>query len=260
MHTLDGRYAIVTGAGTGIGRAIAIRYAAEGACVALVGRRRVKLEDTLGMLPRLASGEAGDHLVVPADVGDEHAIDEIAGVVRDYWGRVDVLVSNAGLWKATDPVTSQWADWFEPMRVILLGAAHLVRAFAPMMPEGGRVIAVTSVHADRVERGGSSYAAAKGGLTQYVRSLALELAPRNILVNAIAPGFVDTPMSMTAEGVNELESEWFRSHYVEGHHLPLKRAGRPEEIAGVAAFLAGPDATYITGQTIVADGGLTITF
>jgi 3-oxoacyl-[acyl-carrier protein] reductase len=100
---------------------------------------------------------------------------------------------------------------------------------------------------------------AKAAINQYCRGLALELAPRNILVNAIAPGFINTPMSVV-NGVNELESAWFHQNYVEGHHLPLKRAGRPEEIAGVAYFLAGNDASYITGQVITVDGGLTITF
>ncbi len=87
----------------------------------------------------------------------------------------------------------------------------------------------------------------------------MELADKGILVNAVAPGFVDTPMSMV-NGVNELESEWFRKNYAEGHHLPLRRAGRPEEIAGVIWFLAGPDSSYLTGQVITVDGGLTITF
>jgi 3-oxoacyl-[acyl-carrier protein] reductase len=100
---------------------------------------------------------------------------------------------------------------------------------------------------------------AKAALNQYCRVLAKELAPRGILCNAIAPGFVRTPMSVV-EGVNELESEWFRQNYVDGHHLPLRRAGEPEEIAGVAFFLAGPDATYITGQVLTVDGGCTITF
>jgi 3-oxoacyl-[acyl-carrier protein] reductase len=100
---------------------------------------------------------------------------------------------------------------------------------------------------------------AKAALNQYCRALALELAPHGILVNAIAPGFVSTPMSIV-DGVNELEGEWFLQNYVQGHHLPLKRAGQPEEIASVAWFLAGPDASYITGQVLTVDGGLTITF
>ena len=100
---------------------------------------------------------------------------------------------------------------------------------------------------------------AKAAINQYCRAMALELAERNILVNAILPGFVDTPMAVV-DGQNELESQWFKDNYVSGHHLPLKRAAQPEEIAGVAFFLAGQDATYITGQSIVVDGGLTITF
>jgi 3-oxoacyl-[acyl-carrier protein] reductase len=101
---------------------------------------------------------------------------------------------------------------------------------------------------------------AKSALNQFCRGLAVELAPRRILVNAIAPGFINTEMSVRSDGVNELDTDWFRDNYVAGHHLPLRRAGRPEEIAGVAAFLAGPDSTYITGQLLTVDGGLTITF
>jgi 3-oxoacyl-[acyl-carrier protein] reductase len=101
---------------------------------------------------------------------------------------------------------------------------------------------------------------AKAAITQFTRSLALELAPRNILANAIAPGFIDTPMSVKSDGENELQSAWFQDNYIKYDHLPLKRAGLPEEVAGVAYFLSGPDASYITGSVITVDGGLTITF
>jgi NAD(P)-dependent dehydrogenase (short-subunit alcohol dehydrogenase family) len=136
---------------------------------------------------------------------------------------------------------------------------QMTRIAVPLLTDGGRVIHITSIHGERVERGGSAYAMAKAALNQYSRSLALELADRRILVNAIAPGFVATPMSVV-NGVDELQSDWFKSNYVDGHHLPLGRAGQPQEIAGVAWFLAGPDASYITGQVITVDGGLTITF
>ena len=142
---------------------------------------------------------------------------------------------------------------------MLDGAVRMTRVAVPLMRTGGRVIHITSIHGGRAEANASAYAMAKAAINAFCRGLAVELAPQGILANAIAPGFVDTPMSVV-NGVNELESEWFKSNYVAGHHLPLRRAAKPEEIAGVAAFLAGPDATYITGQVITVDGGLTITF
>jgi 3-oxoacyl-[acyl-carrier protein] reductase len=111
-----------------------------------------------------------------------------------------------------------------------------------------------------VAKGSSAYGVAKAAITQFTRSLAAELAPRNILANTIAPGFVNTPMSVKADGQNEVDTEWFKDNYIKYDHLPLKRAARPEEIAGIAWFLAGPDSSYMTGSVLTADGGLTITF
>jgi 3-oxoacyl-[acyl-carrier protein] reductase len=128
------------------------------------------------------------------------------------------------------------------------------------MKDDGRIIHITSIHHERVAQGSSAYGMAKAAVTQLTRSLAIELAPRNILANAIAPGFVDTPMSIKADGKNELESEWFKNNYIKYDHLPLQRAAKPEDIAGAAWFLAGPDASYITGSVLTVDGGLTITF
>jgi 3-oxoacyl-[acyl-carrier protein] reductase len=173
---------------------------------------------------------------------------------------VDVLVNCAGIAQGARVIDSAIEDWRKPFDTMFEGGVRMTRMCVPLMKDGGRIIHVTSIHGGRAEAGSSAYAMAKAALNQFCRGLAVELAPLGILVNAIAPGFVDTEMSIGPDGVNELETKWFRDNYVEGHHLPLRRAGRPEEIAGVAAFLAGPDATYLTGQVITVDGGLTITF
>jgi len=244
---------MVTGASSGIGRATAQRFAAEGWDVCVLARREAELERLLAELP------AGDHLRLTGDYACADTAARFEAILRERWGRLDALVNCAGVFMAGDPIAAPLADWRKPLDIMLDGAVLMTRVAVPLMADGGRIVHVTSIHGDRVERGGSAYAMAKAAINQYCRSLALDLADRGILVNAIAPGFVATPMSVV-NGVDELESDWFKANYVSGHHLPLRRAGQPEEIAGVAWFLAGPDATYITGQVITVDGGLTITF
>lgn len=248
------RKVVVTGASSGIGRATAIRFAADGCDVCLNARRRALLEQVA------ASLADGNHIVSAGDYSGAAVVDAMGRTIRQRWGRVDVLVNCAGVFGAAHVVDSPLAEWRAPFDTMVDGAIRVSRMVAGLMPDGGRIVHITSIHGRRAEVGAGAYGMAKAALNQFCRSLALELAPRNILVNAIAPGFVDTPMSVLPDGTNELESDWFRRNYVDGHHLPLRRAGRPEEIAGVAAFLAGPDATYITGQVIAVDGGLTITF
>jgi 3-oxoacyl-[acyl-carrier protein] reductase len=169
-------------------------------------------------------------------------------------------VNCAGVSGGGHVIDEPLVNWRQPFDTMVNGAVQMTRLAVPLMKDGGRIIHVTSIHGERAEAGASAYAMAKAALNQFCRGLAVELAPRNILVNAIAPGFVSTEMSVRPDGTNELETEWFRTNYVSGHHLPLRRAGRPEEIAGVAAFLAGPDSSYMTGQVLTVDGGLTITF
>lgn len=248
------RKAIITGASSGIGQATAFRFANDGFDVALVARRESLLRETAEQL------QAGQHLICPGDYSDPSAVNQMAQRVRDEWGEVNALVNCAGMFAQVDVLDAPLDKWRNCLDTMLSGALLVTRASVPLMPPGGRIVHVTSIHGDRVERGASGYAVAKAAINQLCRGLALELAPRGILVNAIAPGFVRTAMSVLPDGTNELESDWFRKNYVEGNRLPLKRAAEPEEIAGVAAFLAGPDSSYLTGQVIIVDGGLTITF
>ncbi len=244
---------LVAGASSGIGEATAERFAREGWDVCLNARRADKLEALRERLP------AGHHLVCPGDYSDLAVVETIGQTIEREWGWLDVLANSAGVFMGANAITASMEEWRKPFDLLVNGGVYLTRMAAPLLKDGGRIIHITSIHGERGEGRASAYSMAKAALNQYCRVLAIELAPRGILVNAIAPGFVDTPMSMV-NGINELETEWFKQNYVDGHHLPLKRAGRPEEIAGVAWFLAGPDATYITGQVITVDGGMIITF
>jgi len=249
----DRKKVIVTGASSGIGRATAERFAHEGWDVCVTARREDRLRALVEGMP------AGKHLLVAGDYSDPGTAEAIAGRVREAWGVVDALANCAGVYYAAPAIDSTLEAWRKAFDIMIDGALYLTRAAVPLMTRGGRVIHVTSIHHERAEAGACSYSMAKAAINQYCRALALELAPQGILVNALAPGFIDTEMSVV-NGVNELESEWFKHNYVDGHHLPLKRPGKPEEVAGVIYFLAGPDASYLTGQVITVDGGLTITF
>jgi NAD(P)-dependent dehydrogenase (short-subunit alcohol dehydrogenase family) len=246
--------AVITGASSGIGRATASRFALDGYDVCINARRAERLQELVKTFP------PGEHLICAGDYSDPKVLAEMDAMLRARWNRVDVLVNCAGVSGSSDIINSPVDQWRKPFDTMFEGGVGTTRVCVPLMHQGGRVIHVTSIHGERSEPGSSAYAMAKAALNQFCRGLAVELASKNILVNAIAPGFIDTEMSIGPGGISELETEWFRDNYVKGQHLPLRRAGRPEEIAGVAAFLAGPDATYLTGQVITVDGGLTITF
>ncbi len=247
---------IITGASSGIGLSAVKRFAAEAWRVILVARRGDRLAAVAAALP----GGTERHLVVAGDYSRPETAANLLEALRERGiTAVEALVNCAGISGGEPIVDSPLEEWRVPLDAMLNGAILMSRLAVPLLPSGGRIVHVTSIHAFRAERNASAYATAKAAIGQYCRGLALELADRGILVNAVAPGFVDTPMS-SAGGSSELESEWFQRDYASGRHLPLRRAGNPEEIAGVLFFLCGPDATYITGQTLVVDGGLTITF
>jgi len=253
MESVNVKRAVVTGASSGIGKSTAFRLAQDGFQVCITARRGFLLQQILEQLP----GEG--HIVCEGDMADASFADRLSFMVREQWGHIDAIVHSAGICESAEIIASPLETWRMPMDGMINGAVYLMRALVPLLNTKGRIVFITSIHGEKVELKMSAYAMAKAALNQYCRALALELSPSGILVNAIAPGFIDTPMSIV-NGINELEGDWFRQNYIEGHHLPLKRPGQPEEIAGVAAFLIGPDSSYITGQVIVVDGGLTITF
>jgi len=213
------RKVVITGASSGIGKATAIRFAADGGEVCVNARRAERLRELV------ASLAPGDHLVCPGDYSDPAVVDAMDRVLRERWGRVDVLVNCAGVNRSAHVTEAPLEEWRAPFDTMWAGGVRVTRLVVPLMAAGGRIIHITSIHGERAEAGTSAYAMVKAAFNQYCRGLAVELAPRGILVNAIAPGFIDTEMSLRADGINELDTEWFRNNYVTGHHLPLQRAG-----------------------------------
>lgn len=244
---------LITGAASGIGRATAFRFAREGYDVCLNDIQGEKLSGIMKALPD------GHHLSFSGSYAEHDIIGRGESVIKENWGSLDALVSCAGIFERTDPVEMDINRWRVIFDCMVNGCILISQLAVKYMNAGGRIVHISSIHGTRAEMHASSYSMAKSAINQYCRAMALELADRGILVNAIAPGFVNTPMSM-ADGENELESDWFKENYVSGTRLPLRRAAEPEDIAGVAWFLAGKDASYITGQVITVDGGLTITF
>jgi NAD(P)-dependent dehydrogenase (short-subunit alcohol dehydrogenase family) len=245
---LKGKVAFVTGASRGIGEAIARRFAREGARVVLAARDG-------GAIGRhaaeLASGGA-ETLAVPCDVTDLASVrDAISGAVGSF-GRLDVLVNNAGLGGATPLEGEDETRWDAIVETNLTAVFRVTRAAASHLSDGGRVINLSSVLGRFGVAGYAAYCASKHGVIGLTRALALELAPRNITVNAICPGWVETEMAR--QGFARFGSvEAGRA--AAAAMAPLKRVLDPEEIAGLAAYLASDDARSITGQAIVADGG-----
>ena len=250
---MNKRKVLITGAASGIGRATAIRFAHEGYDVCANDIREDKLLLLLEELP------AGNHLQFGGSFAEPETILRGQDLLSKNWGTLDVLVNCAGVSAKSDPIAMDIDRWRVIFDIMVNGCVLISKLAVTFMNEGGRIVHISSIHGTRAEQFASSYSMAKAAINQYCRSMAVELADRNILVNAIAPGFVDTAMSIV-DGVSELEGQWFRDNYINSHHLPLKRAARADEIAGVALFLAGKDASYITGQVLTVDGGLTITF
>ncbi|BDG60132.1 SDR family NAD(P)-dependent oxidoreductase [Caldinitratiruptor microaerophilus] len=256
---LSGNVAFVTGAARGIGAAIARALVREGAAVVVADVLEAQGEHVASTL-REAGGRA---VYVHVDVRRPDEVDAAMARTLDTFGGLDILVNNAGVFYPSPfPQTEPFAEWYRVVEVIFHGTYHCSKRAAEVMirqGRGGRIVNVTSVHEFLGERAATHYDAAKGAVGGMARAMACDLAPHGILVNNVAPGFVDTDMSVV-NGVNELQTEDFRRVYIEGRRIPLARPARPEEVAEVVLFLCSPRNTYMTGTTVVVDGGLSITF
>ena len=245
MSQLANQIAVVTGAGRGIGRAIALKFAAEGADIVCVSRTAENAEKVAGEI-RALERRAWAWAV---DVADSKAVAEAGEKIVTQTGRVDVLVNNAGVTRDGLLMRMSEEDWDTVLDTNLKGAFLFTRAFARtfLRQRSGRIINVASVLGLIGNAGQCNYAASKAALIGFTKSVARELASRGITVNALAPGFIET--DMTAVIGEEIRKELLR-------RIPLNCFGQPEDIAHAALYLAGPAARYITGQVLIVDGGL----
>jgi NAD(P)-dependent dehydrogenase (short-subunit alcohol dehydrogenase family) len=250
---LAGRVAFVTGASRGIGEAIARRFAAEGARVALAARG----EASCARIVSDIESQAGEAMAIGCDVTLSISVSHAIAAAVSRWGRIDILVNNAGLGGPTPLDDPDDTRWNAILATNLTAAFRLIREAAPFLPRGARIINLSSVLGRFGVAGFAAYCATKHGIIGLTRALAMELAPREITVNAMCPGWVETEMAR--EGFRRLGKQMGKGEEdgrkAAARLTPLGRILDPAEIAGLAAYLASDDARNVTGQAIVADGG-----
>ena len=251
---MSGRVAVVTGAGTGIGRATCVRLAEEGAEVVVTSRTPANVDSTRDDVEAAVGRRP---LGLTLDVADRAAVDAVMAEVAARYGRIDVLVANAGieLLEAPSIVETSDEDWERVLTINASGAFYSCRAALRHMPDGGAIVTVGSINALIAWEHDAAYCASKGAVLQLTRAIALDMAPRRIRANCVCPGVIDTPMADgfidQADDPGEVRSEYEALS-------PLNRLGTPREIANCILFLASDEASFVTGAALVADGGTII--
>jgi len=242
----ENQVAVVTGSGRGIGHAIAVRLAKEGARVASVSRTEANAQKTADEINTARADSAKAYAV---DVADQAAVQKAAAQIFEDFGRVDILVNNAGVTRDGLSMRMPMDDWDTVMNTNLKGAFNFIQAvMRPMIKQrSGRIINISSIAGLIGNAGQANYAASKAGLIGLTKTLARELASRGITVNAVAPGLIETDMTTVL-------SEEIRQNILK--NVPLGKLGEPEDIAGAVAYLASAEAKYITGQVLTVDGGM----
>lgn len=242
--TMTGRVALVTGASRGIGKAIALRLGARGATV-IAAARAANAEPTAAAI-RATGGTAES---VALDIADDRSVAEVMAAALEKHGHVDILVNNAGITKDQLLMRMKREDWDAVLATNLTGSFACTQALVKSMVKHrwGRIVNLTSVVGQSGNAGQANYAASKAGLIGFTKSLAAELASRNITVNAVAPGLIDTDMTRAVSAA--AHEEW-------AARIPLKRLGTPDDVAAAVEFLASDEASYITGHVLAVNGGM----
>ena len=258
MGLLDGKVCLVSGAGQGLGRSVSLEMASEGATVVLLERNAGTISAVAAEIDA-AGGKAHPYTL---DVTDYGSYGEAVSDVIAKLGRIDVLVNNAAINPPTRTILNDTLEEWRRTITVNLEAVYMgSKLVAPhMVAQGeGRIIHIASIQGFASSGDCGPYNAAKGGIIAYTKSMAVELGRHNILVNAVAPGFMVTPMSVV-NGVDETTTPDFVEWYVDRHKIPLGRSGYPEDVSGTVVFLASNYCRYMTGQLLVVDGGLMSTF